>query len=49
MPIISPTGFAHAAAGDLVLAQLDIIAAAVGPPCMRRPRSIRSSSGSRSS
>ncbi len=32
MPMISPTGFAPSAAGDLVLAQLDIIAAAGGPP-----------------
>ena len=32
MPMISPAGLAPAAASDLVLAQLDIIAAAGGPP-----------------
>ena len=31
MPMISPAGFANNATGDVVLAQLDIIAAAGGP------------------
>ena len=42
MPMISPTGFAPSAAGDLVLAQLDIVAAAGGRPAGGdRGRSIR--------